>query len=44
MGERAQGLKHGGRRGPATNYQHCRRAPGSYQAQPGLANLCENEK
>ena len=37
-------LKDGGRRGPATNYQHCGRAPGSHQAQPGRASLCEDEK
>ena len=42
--ESAQGLKPGWQRGPATNYQHHRRVPGAHQAQPGWANLCENEK
>ena len=31
-------LKDGGRCGPATNYRHCGRAPGSHQAQPGWVN------
>ena len=43
-GERVQGLKDGGRCGPAANDQHSGRAPGSHQAQPGRAHLREDEQ
>lgn len=37
-------MKRGRRRGPATNHQHRRRAPGPHQVQPGWADPCDNGK